>query len=102
MATFASATITAQNQWTTAVRTNGYINVSVQRVDNAVGTLSGSTVTVQRSVDNSTWRDVDRWTTTTEDVGFEPELMFYRIGVKTGEYGSAQLTLRLGREPGVV
>lgn len=102
MATFAEATITAQNTWTTPVRTIGYINATVALSSGSVGSLSGSTVTVQRSVDNSTWRDVDRWTSTGEDVGYEPELMWYRIGVKTGEYGSASLYVRLGREPGSV
>lgn len=99
MATFATATITAQNTWTDPVRTIGNLNVSVQRADNAVGTLGGTTVTVQRSVNNSTWRDVDRWTTTAEDTGFDPELMWYRIGVKTGEYLTS-VVVRLGREPG--
>jgi hypothetical protein len=101
MATFASVTVTAQNQWSDPVRAIGYMNASIQRADNAVGTLAGSTVTVQRSTDGTTWRDVDRWTSTAEDVGFEPELLWYRIGVKTAEFGTQNLVLRLGREPGV-
>ena len=100
MATFATATITGANQWTDPVRHIGNINVSVRRSDGAVGTLGGTTVTVQRSVDNSTWTDVDRWTSTAEDVGFEPELMWYRIGVKTAEH-VVNVIVRLGREPGV-
>lgn len=100
MSTIASATISAQNTWTTPVRLIGNFNIGVQRADAAVGTLGGTTVTVQRAIDNATWRDVDRWTSTGEDVGFEPELMWYRVGVKTGEY-VVSVVLRIGQEPGV-
>lgn len=38
------------------------------------------------------------FTTNTEEVGFDPELMWYRVGVKTGEFTSGTVVLRLGRE----
>lgn len=91
MTTIASASITAQDTFTTPVRLEGYLNVSIS------GTFS-ATVTVQRSIDNATWMDVDTWTAPTEDCGFEPELMWYRIGVKTGGYTSGTAVVRLGRE----
>ena len=91
MTTIASANIAAQNTFTTPVRLEGYLNVSIS------GTFS-ATVTVQRSIDNATWVDVDTWTAPTEDYGFEPELMWYRIGVKTGQYTSGTAVVRLGRE----
>ena len=91
MTTIASASITAANTFTTAARLEGYLNVSIS------GTFV-ATVTVQRSIDNSTWVDVDTWTAPTEDYGFEPELMWYRIGVKTGEFTSGTAVVRLGRE----
>jgi hypothetical protein len=89
--TVASASITAQNTFTTAVQLEGYFNLSIS------GTWA-ATVTVQRSIDNSTWVDVDTFTTNTEDYGFEPELMWYRVGVKTGEFTSGTVVVRLGRE----
>ena len=63
---------------------NGWFNVSISNA--AGGSLGGTTVTVQRSWDGITYYDVDEWTKTSEDVGFEPDLTWYTIGVKTGEY----------------
>lgn len=95
MATIASATITAQNTFTTPVRLEGYFNLSIS------GTINvGTTVTVQRNTDNgATWYDVDTFTGATEEYGFEPELMYYRVGIKTGEFGAgSSVVVRLGRE----
>lgn len=91
MTTIASKSITAQNTFTDAVRLEGYFNLSIS------GTWA-ATVTVQRSIDNATWVDVDTFTANSEEVGFEPELMWYRVGVKTGEFTSGTVVLRLGRE----
>lgn len=91
MTTIASASIAAQNTFTDAVRLEGYFNLS----------LSGTwvaTVTAQRSIDNSTWVDVDTFTANAEEVGFEPEFMWYRVGVKTGAFTSGTVVVRLGRE----
>jgi hypothetical protein len=95
MTTIAAANITAQNQFTTAVRLEGYFNLSL-RGPTFTGT---TTVTVQRSIDNVTWTDVSTFTAPTEEVGFEPELMWYRVGVKSGEFtASDDINIRLGRE----
>lgn len=91
MTTLASANIAAQNTFTDAARLEGHFNLSIS------GTWS-ATVTVQRSTDNSTWVDVDTFTANSEEVGFEPELMWYRVGVKTGQYTSGTVVVRLGRE----
>lgn len=91
MTTIASASIAAQNTFTDAVRLEGYFNLSLS------GTWT-ATVTVQRSIDNSTWVDVDTFTANSEEVGFEPELMWYRVGVKTGAYTLGTVVARLGRE----
>lgn len=91
MTTIATASITAANTFTDAVQLEGYFNLS----------LSGTwvaTVTVQRSIDNSTWVDVDTFTANSEEVGFEPEIIWYRIGVKTGEFTNGTVVIRLGRE----
>ena len=95
MTTIASANITAENTFTTAVRLEGYSNLSLRGPTFTATT----TVTVQRSIDNATWVDVDTFTAPTEEVGFEPELMWYRVGVKTSEFTvSDDINVRLGRE----
>jgi hypothetical protein len=91
MTTLVTASIIAQNTFSDAVRLEGYFNIS----------LSGTwvaTATVQRSIDNSTWVDVKTYTLNAEEVGFEPEFMWYRVGVKTGAYTSGTVVVRLGRE----
>lgn len=91
MTTLTTASIIAQNTFSDAVRLEGYFNIS----------LSGTwvaTVTVQRSIDNSTWVDVKTYTLIAEEVGFEPEFMWYRVGVKTGAFTSGTVVVRLGRE----
>ena len=87
-----TASIGAQNTFTDAVQLTGYFNLSIS------GTFS-ATVTVQRSTDSSTWRDVDSYTAAAEEVGFEPEVMYYRVGVKTGGYTSGTVDVRLGYDP---
>jgi hypothetical protein len=91
MSTIASRSITAENQFTTAVRLSGQFNVSVS------GTFS-ATVTIQRSPDNTNWYDVDTFTAPTEQFGTDPEQMYYRIGVKTGGFGSGTVVVRLGQD----
>ena len=80
----AARTVSAQNQWTTPIGINGWFNVSISNA--AGGTLGGTIVTIQRSWDGANYYDVDTWKKTSEDVGFEPDLVWYTIGVKTGEY----------------
>lgn len=83
-------TITAANQWTTPLILIGWFTVTIRRADGAVGSLGGTTVTVQRSVDGgASYQDVDRWTKTSEDIGFEADQALYTIGVKTGEYSTS-------------
>ena len=90
MSTMTTAAISAQNTFSDSVRIGKYFNVSVS------GTFS-ATVTAQRSYDNSTWYDVDSWTVPTETVGYEPEFIWYRVGVKTGGYTSGTVNVRIGR-----
>jgi len=83
-------TVTAANQWTTPISLIGHFTVTIRRADSAVGSLGGTTVTVQRSVDGGvSYQDVDRWTKTSEDIGFECEQALYTVGVKTGEYATS-------------
>jgi hypothetical protein len=91
MATIASASIAAENTFTTAVQLEGNFNISIS------GTFV-ATVVVQRSIDNTNWFDVNSFTAPFEGTGFDPEVMYYRIGVKTGGYTSGTAVVRLGRE----
>lgn len=86
----AARTVNAANQWTTPIKLIGWFTVTVRRADGQVGSLGGTTVTVQRSIDGGvSYQDVDRWTRTSEDVGFDPDLALYTIGVKPGEYSTS-------------
>ena len=81
--------VSAENTFTDAIRVKDYFNLSISN------TFSG-TVTVQRSLDGTTWRDVDDFTAIIETYGFDPEPYFYRAGIKTGNYTSGTASLRLG------
>lgn len=91
MATLATKEITAENTFSDAVLTEGYFNVSIW------GTFV-ATVTVQRSTDASNWRDVDSFNAPIESYGFDPEYIYYRIGVKTGGFTSGTVNVRIGSE----
>jgi hypothetical protein len=85
-------TIAAQNTFSDPLRLVGHFNFSLS------GTFS-ATVVVQRSPDGSTWADVDSFSSATEEVGYEPEVMFYRAGIKTGAYTSGSAVVRLAYDP---
>lgn len=91
MATLATKSISADNTFTDPAHLEGYFNISIS------GTFV-ATVTVQRSYDNSNWFDVDDFTAPTEEVGFDPEYCYYRIGVKSSNYTSGTVVIRLGHE----
>lgn len=94
---YKTKTITAQNTWTAALDLIGFFNYSAQ------GTFA-ATVTLQRSFDGSTWEDVDTNTAPFSLTGFEALAPFkfskptvsYRLGVKTGEFTSGSISVRLG------
>lgn len=86
------ADISAQNTFTDGLYTVGDFNLSIS------GTFT-ATVTVQRSFDQgSTWRDVETFTAPTEKYGSDPgPSVIYRAGVKTGDYTSGTVSIRIGR-----
>ena len=93
MATYTSKSISAVNTFTDAIIFDGNFNLSIS------GTFAnGTKVTAQRSIDGSTFHDVDVFTAVGEFVGYEPEPgMSYKFGVKTGEFGSgSDVTIRVG------
>jgi len=93
MAELTSTSISAENTFTDAVLVRaGYFSLSIQGV-------TDSTVTVQKSYDNDTiinFNDVQTFTSPVEEVGFEPEDVYYRVGIKTGDYGSDTVDIRIG------
>ena len=84
--------VTAENTFSDGLYTEGAFNLSIS------GTFS-ATVTVQRSFDQgSTWRDVDTFTAPIETYGNDPEpVVVYRAGVKTGDFTSGTVNIRIGR-----
>jgi len=101
----------AQNTFTSAIRVTG---VDASRVFSLIIvdlTATGSTVTLQRSLESDTgpWEDVTTYTTDqtiTYDDGLDNQIAWYRLGIKTGDYvaGSVDMTLdyALGSITGVV
>jgi len=79
-----SVSAAAENTWSDAIQVVGSFNLSIS------GTFS-ATVTVQRSEDGSTWRNVDTWTAPAEEVGYDPILNYYRVGVPIGGYTSGNV-----------
>ena len=79
-----SVTATAENSFSEWIAVKGKFNVSVS------GIAGGTTVTVQRSINAAvTILDVKNYTANKEESGEEIEHGWsYRIGVKTGNYGS--------------
>jgi hypothetical protein len=101
MAVSQSATITAANTFTTPIQIIGWYNVSISRPSGVVGTLGGTTATVQRSFDKGvTWLDLKQWIVTAEEYGFEPEGSLIRVGVKTAQY-VLSVNVRIGHEGGM-
>ena len=101
MTTLAEATIDtappAAGTWATSpFPLEGYFNVSI---GGTLFTANTTVVTVQRSIDNTTWVDVDDFRKPSEDYGFDPELMYYRIGIKQGNLTPGDsVYVRIGRE----
>ena len=92
MTTYIEKQLFAEDTFSLSTRFEGDFNFSIRGIFNA-----GTTVTVQRSVNNSNWLDVDTFTSTGESVGYEPELIYYRAGIKAGEFGAGtNIFIRFG------
>jgi hypothetical protein len=85
-------TITAENTFSDNLVIQGYFNLSI------TGIAGGTIVTVQRQsgVDLKVYKDVDTFSSDIETYGYEPEAIRYKIGVKTGDFGSGTCKVRLG------
>lgn len=98
-------TLTAENQFTDPIRV---IGVEASRIFNIAVDVDGSwsgTITVQRSVATpDDWVDIALTytadTTTTHDDGLDNQIIYYRIGVKTGDYSAGTASVTLSYESG--
>lgn len=96
-----SASVTAQNTFTNAVRVTGVGDARSLAFIISGLTGTGTTVTTQRSTESSTGPWVDYVTGTTLDGtgtyldGLDNQIVYYRIGVKTGDYSSGTVLLTL-------
>lgn len=105
-------TIAAQNTFSSSIRVTG-VGASRSFGITITGSLGGVTkVTLQSSLDDSTFNDVagEQWTATTSTSyadGLDNQVIYYRIGIKTGDYAgpdSAVCTLifNAGSQTGIV
>ena len=85
--------ITAENTFTDPIKVTGITSDRIFTID---FTTAGSTVTLQRSLNSATgpWADVpaQSWNydvTSTFDDGLDNQIVWYQIGVKTGNYVGA-------------
>ncbi len=84
--------LTGAGQATLGFQIRGHFNLSIR----SVATPFDGTVTVQRSWDNTSWFDVDTFTSDIETYGFDAEEVYYRAEIKTGEWTSGAVAIRLG------
>ena len=92
MAGEVTKSITAEDTFSDEIKVQGYFNVSI------TGIAGGTEVTVQKisGVDGTNYTDVDSFTADVETYGFEAERKTYRIGVKSGDFGSGTCKVRIG------
>ncbi len=86
-----SSSIAAQNTFTNTIRVTGVDDNRQFGITITGLSGTGSTVTLQRSTDEVTWTDVSGESYTTDqsksyDDGLDNQIVYYRIGVKTGDY----------------
>lgn len=89
-----TASISAENTFTTGTKIYGEMNILVS------GIAGGTVVTTQRSFDGTTYYDVPDGEFTADDqviaCEVEPDV-YWRAGVKTGDYGSGTVTIRISK-----
>jgi hypothetical protein len=93
-----TATVTAQDTGTNSIRVTGVAETRQFTITVASLSGTGSTVTLQRSVDDATWVDVEDYTTDqskTFDDELDNSIFFYRLHVKTGDYAAGSIDLTL-------
>jgi len=93
-----AATVTVEDTGTNSIRVTGVAESRQFTVAVTSLTGTGSTVTLQRSADDSTWVDVESYTVDqakTFDDELDNSILFYRLHVKTGDYVAGSIVLTL-------
>ena len=98
-----TATVTAEDTGTGTIRVTGVDNSRQFQI--SVTSLNGtsSTITLQRSTDDSTFTDVESYTTDQAKPfkdGFDNAILFYRLFCKTGDYVAGTIALALTYDGG--
>lgn len=93
-------TITVQNTFSGAIRVTGVGDTRKFTYTITGLTGTGSTVTLQQSVDSETgpWTDLSSFTADVTSVttdGLDNQIIWYRIGVKTGNYSTGTILVSL-------
>ena len=86
------ATLIAENTFTDALIVSG----KTQRLSVSVSGISGDTVTLQRRLDDSNWRDVKDYTSDADETYLTDEQGDIRIGIKSSNYSTGTVVCRLG------
>ena len=93
------------NQWTNEIRVSGNGVTQRRFTITITGTWSG-TVTLQRSVaEPGAWVDVTTYTgntTVNYDDGLDDQIIYYRIGIDSGDYTSGSATLAMSYANGSI
>lgn len=95
-----SASITAENTFTNAILVEGSGNQRVFTIIVDEDAAGSATFTLQRSLvsEDGPWSDVQSWTadtTTAYDDTLDNQTAWYRLGVKTGDFGSGTHSVSL-------
>jgi hypothetical protein len=89
--------ISAEDTWTDPILIQGVESTRIFTI--IIADRTDSTITLQRSVEElGSWEDVTDYTadtTVSYDDTLDNQLVYYRIGVKTGDYGTDTLDLTL-------
>lgn len=101
---FVGATITAQNVFTGSIKVTG---VGAARTFGVSATGFGTVVVrIQSSTDNATWTDTTNAysanVSTSITDGLDNQIVYYRIGIKTGEYTSGTIVVNLAYSLGSI
>lgn len=102
-----SATVTAQNQFTNAIRVEGITTQRTFTYAASALTATGSTITLQRSLvsDTGPWTDVLNIvadTTVAYTDGLDNQIAWYRFGCKVGNYAAGTIVISLAYTVGSI
>lgn len=98
-----TASLTAQDTGTNSIRVTDVDSARIFII--TVTGITDSTITLQRSTDDATWVDVEAYTTVQSknfDDGFDNSILFYRLHIKTGDYGTDTVVASLQYEGGSI